>query len=228
MRRWLASSVAAVLWAAVGAALAAGDNNVYTCVDAKGHRLTSDRPIIECIDREQQVIGPSGQVLRKVGPSLTADEFRAEEERQRKAREERQRQLEEKRRDRALVTRYPDRDTHDRERQKALALVEGVIATARTRLAELHAQRTKLDSELEFYGNDIGRAPPTLRNQFADNDRAVAAQDRFIANQEDEKRRINANFDEELARLRTLWAATPALPVTTVASPTRSSSSAAH
>ena len=211
----------------MGAALAAGDNNVYTCVDAKGHRLTSDRPIIECIDREQQVIGPTGQVIRTIGPSLTADEYRAQEDKQRKVREERQRQLEEKRRDRALVTRYPDRDTHDRERQKALAVVDGVIATARTHLAELHAQRAKLDTELEFYGSDLDRAPPGLKNEFIQNDRDVAAQERFIAGQEDEKRRINTNFDDELARLRTLWAAAPVPPLT-AAAPTRSSSSAAR
>ena len=227
MRRWLAGSVAAAFWAGVGLAWAAGDGNVYTCVDAKGRRLTSDRPIIECIDREQQVIGPSGQVIQRIGPSLTADEFRAEEEKQAKLREERQRKLEEKRRDRALVTRYPDRATHDFERQKALEVVDGVIATAQGRLSELHDRRKKLDAELEFYGSDMERAPPGLKNQFIDNDRDVAAQQRFIADLQGQKRRINANFDEELARLTQLWAAPPDSTVP-VAAPTRVSSSAAR
>lgn len=224
MRPLLASSIAALLWAGTGLAWAAGEGNVYSCIDAKGHHLTSDRPIIECIDREQQVLGPSGQVIRKIGPSLTADEFHAEEEKQRKVREELQRQMDEKRRDRALVTRYPDRATHDHERQKALDVVDGVIATARAHLAELHARRRKLDTELEFYGSDVSRAPPGLRNQFIDNDRDSAAQERFIANQEDEKRRINANFDDELSRLNVLWAtATPT--AVTVAAPSPASSS---
>ncbi len=228
MRPLLASSIAVALWAGSGLGWAAGDANIYACTDAKGRHLTSDRPIIECIDREQQVIGPTGQVVRKLGPSLTADEFRAEEEKQRKVREELQRQMDEKRRDRALVTRYPDRATHDRERQKALDVVDGVIATAQTHLAELHAQRRKLDTELEFYGNDLAKAPPALRNQFIGNDRDVAAQEHFIANQEDEKRRINANFDEELSRLNVLWstAASTATPTPVkVAAPSRSSSS---
>ena len=47
---------------------------VYTCIDAKGRKLTADRPIVECIDREQKVLNPSGTVRAKVGPSLTAQE----------------------------------------------------------------------------------------------------------------------------------------------------------
>ena len=39
-----------------------------------------------------------------------------------------------------------------------------------------------------------------------ENDTNMAAQKRFIADQESEKRRVNARFDEELARLRQLWA----------------------
>ena len=45
---------------------------IYTCVDAKGRKITSDRPIADCIDREQVELNPSGTVRRKVGPTLTA------------------------------------------------------------------------------------------------------------------------------------------------------------
>jgi hypothetical protein len=197
--------VGAGLWAGVWVASAWGEPSIYTCIDAKGRRLTSDRPILECIDREQQELSPSGKVIRKIGPSLTAEEQRQQEEQRRKDLEERERQPEEKRRDRALVTRYPDRETHDRERQKALTLVDEVIATAKRRLSELHWQRKTLDNELEFYGNDMGKAPLSLKRRYDDNDHAIAAQNRFIADQEDEKRRINANFDDELTRLTKLW-----------------------
>jgi hypothetical protein len=35
----------------------------------------------------------------------------------------------------------------------------------------------------------------------------VAVQNRFIGEQEDEKKRVNARFDEEQARLKPIWAA---------------------
>ncbi|HET7868163.1 MAG TPA: DUF4124 domain-containing protein, partial [Burkholderiaceae bacterium] len=40
--------------AAAQAAGSAG-SGIYSCTDARGRRLTSDRPIIECLDREQRV-----------------------------------------------------------------------------------------------------------------------------------------------------------------------------
>ena len=46
-----------------------------------------------------------------------------------------------------------------------------------------------------------------LQRQIAENDEAVAEQQRFIAAQDQEKRRIAQRFDAELAQLRQLWAA---------------------
>jgi chromosome segregation ATPase len=184
--------------------------DIYTCVDAKGRRLTSDRPILECIDREQTQLSPSGQVLRRIGPSLTAEERAAEEEKARRAAEERKRLAEEKKRDQALLARYPDKAAHDKERAAALAAVDEVIQSANKRFEELQADRRKLDEELEFYKGDLAKAPAPLKRKFDENDQLVAAQKRFIANHEEEKKRVNARYDDELVRLRALWATKPA------------------
>jgi hypothetical protein len=184
----------------------ANAEGIFTCVDSKGRRITADRPIADCIDREQAEISPNGKVVRKIGPSLTADERLAEDEKARKLAEERSRQLDEKRRDRALLARYPDRTVHENERAAALATADGVIASAAKRSAELAVERKKLDTELEFFKGDMSKAPPHLRRQIQENEDQLAAQKRFIANQEVEKRRINARYDEELVRLKALWA----------------------
>ncbi|HYJ98195.1 MAG TPA: DUF4124 domain-containing protein, partial [Burkholderiaceae bacterium] len=34
----------------------------YTCVDSKGNKRSSDRPIPECSDREQRVLNKDGSV----------------------------------------------------------------------------------------------------------------------------------------------------------------------
>lgn len=187
---------------------------IYTCVDAKGRRLTSDRPIIECLDREQRVLTPGGTVKRKIGPSLTAEERAAEEEKQRVALEERNRLLEEKKRERALLTRYPDKAAHDQERRTALGKADSAIESANQHTQELAKERKRLDLELEFFKNDPAKVPPRLKRQIDENVRSVEAQKRFVLAQEDEKRRINVRFDEELDKLRHLWAqrATPVTP----------------
>lgn len=203
-----------VLGAVVAPALAqsAYPGGIYTCIDAKGRKLTSDRPIRECTDREQTVLNPSGTVRAIVPPTLTGPERAALEAKQRREAEERARQVEEKRRERALLVRYPNRSMHDKERQEALDSIAVVRQAAINRVKELQRQRKELDTELEFYAKDPSKVPPSLRRLVDDNEKSLAVQERFILDQEAEIARVNARFDEELARLQQLWAQIGAPP----------------
>ena len=178
---------------------------IYTCVDRNGRRLTADRPIAECLDREQRELGPSGIVRRQIGPSLTEQERAAQEAQRRKEAEARARELEERRRERVLTARYPDKATHDVERAAAIQLVDDVTATAEKRLVELAQQRKAFDVEMEFYKKDPSKAPMSLRRKIAENEESIAEQQRFIAGHDQEKRRVHQRFDVELAQLRRLW-----------------------
>jgi len=179
---------------------------IYTCVDGRGRKLTSDRPIPECADRQQRVLNPSGTVRAVVGPSLTGPERAALEAKQRREAEERARQAEEKRRERAMLTRYPNRAIHDQERAAALAQITVVRRAALNRVKELERQRKELDSELEFYAKDPTKVPPSLKRLIEENTHSMAVQQRFIAEQEEEMQRVNNRFNEELKRLQPLWA----------------------
>ena len=178
---------------------------IYVCTDARGRKLTSDRPIPECADREQKLLNPSGTVKGKIGPVLTAQQRAELEAREKADQQERARLAEEKRRDRALMVRYPNKDIHDRERREALAQVHLVIATANIRVKELQEQRVVIDRELEFYQKDPSKAPPLLRRQIDENTQGMAAQQRFVVDKLAEIKRVNDRFDTELARLNQLW-----------------------
>lgn len=178
---------------------------IYTCIDSKGRRITSDRPITECLDREQRELSSSGTVKRVVPPSYTAEE-RARIEAQKKAEEALQARIaEEKRRDRALLIRYPNQAVHDRERTEALAQIDEVISAVNKRAQTLLDQRKEVSAELEFYQNDVSKAPLWLRRKLEDNEQQVVVQQRFVVEQTQEKQRVNARFDEELVKLRQLW-----------------------
>lgn len=179
---------------------------IYTCTDARGRKLTSDRPIVECIDREQKVLNPSGTVRAKVGPTLTAQERADLEAKQKAELEEQARLNEEKRRDRALLTRYPTKAVHDKERAEALTQIGVVRQAAVHRVDELVRQRTVVNEEMEFYKKDPSKAPPSIRRQVDEVTQSLAIQGRFIADQDAEIKRVNARFDEELVRLKQLWA----------------------
>lgn len=189
---------------------------IYTCTDASGRKLTSDRPIAECLSKDQKELNPSGTVKRIVRPVMTAEEQRVAEQKQKEEAEERARQEEERRKNRALLSRYPNKAAHDKERTEALAQVDEVIKAAQKRIGELAEQRKKINEELEFYRKDPSKLPPALKRQLEDNERSVVVQRRFIGDQDDEKRRANARFDEELDRLRKLWAQA-ALPTSATA-----------
>lgn len=184
----------------------AGAQTIYTCVDGKGRKITADRPIVECMDRAQQELNRSGTVKRVVGPSLTAQERAAQEEKDKAAAEVRAREAEEKRRDRALLLRYPSRAVHDQERVTALAQVDEVIKASNKRTAELGEQRKAIQAEFEFYVKDPSKAPLSLKRKLEENDNSSAVQKKFIQDQEQEKKRVNLRFDEELVKLKQLWA----------------------
>ena len=201
-----------LVMAAIGLALASAgawaQSGIYTCVDAKGKRWTSDRYIPECSDREQKLMGSTGTVRAVVPPTLTAREREAQEALDKKAAEEAQKRSEEKRVQRALLSRYPNRASHDIDRAKALQSLEDSARASQHSIDDLRKQRAQLATEAEFY-KDASKMPAKLKRQFEENDQAVAAQQRFKANQEEEKKRVNARFDDELAMLKKLWAPAP-------------------
>lgn len=187
-------------------AQASVEGGIYTCIDAKGRKLTSDRPIRECADREQRLLNPSGTVRAIIGPTLTGPERAALEAKKRREAEEQARQAEEKRRERALLVRYPSRSVHDKERSEALTQISVVRQAALNRVKELQRQRKELDVELEFYAKDPDKVPPSLGRLVDENEKSMAVQERFIADQEAEMARVNSRFDEELVRLQQRWA----------------------
>lgn len=208
-----AASFFLVGFASVGVAHAQGKDvpagSIYTCTDAQGRTLTADRPIPACNDREQRELSPSGLTRRKIEPTYSAREMAEREDRAREAAVQAAKATDERRRERALLVRYPSAASHDRERNEALSQVDAVIQAAQKRIAELGEDRKKIDEELEFYKKDVSKAPGAMRRKLEDNTQSMAVQHRFIAEQEEEKKRVNARFDEERARLKPLWGPAP-------------------
>lgn len=193
--------VGAGLWA-MASAQAQG---IYSCTDSKGRRITSDRPIVECLDREQQQLGKTGIVRQVLPPSYTADERTKLDDKQRAENEIKARAAEEKRRERALLIRYPNQTVHDKERAEAMAQIDEVIAAVNKREVALKQQRKEVDVEMEFYQADPSKAPFWLRRKLEDSEKQTVVQKRFLEEQAQEKQRINQRFDEELVKLRQLW-----------------------
>ncbi len=209
----LRAACTAALWLvtfASGASAQASPNaaGIYTCVDDKGRKLTADRPIAECTNREQKLLNRDGSVRGVQPPTLTAEERAEKEARDRASIEARAAQADAVRRDRNLTARYPTEAAHNRGREAALDTVRLAIKSTELRLRDLAAERKPLLAEAEFYV--VKNLPAKLRAAMDANDAAIEAQRSAVGNQTAELDRINKLYDAELARLRALWAGAPA------------------
>lgn len=190
---------------------------IYTCTDDKGKQLRSDRPIVECNDREQRVLNKDGS-LRRIQPATPTPDERAEREaRERKVAEERAALNDAIRRDRNLKNRFPNEAQHNKARESALESVRVAMRASRQRIEELQAERKPLLEEAEFYR---GRQLPTrLKQQLEANETSQAAQRELIQTQEAELVRVNRIYDLELERLRKLWNGAPPGSISLVSAP---------
>lgn len=203
----LLATMSGIVSAAPPGASGKGGAGIYSCIGENGRRLTSDRPIPECIAREQRVLNSDGSVRRVLPPTLTAEErsLRDEEERRRAAEHRSLRDI--IRRDRNLLQRYPDEPSHHKARATALDDVRKAVKASEARLVALAEERKPLMLETEFYPNRP--LPPQLKAAIDANDASTEAQRNLVLFQQAEIDRINTSFDLELQRLRKLWAGAP-------------------
>ncbi len=172
---------------------------IYTCIDSNGRRISSDRPIAECMDREQRVLNPSGTTRQSIGPSLSEAERALQDERRRQEEARRLQSQEERLRQRALLSRYPHAEALARDRTGALAPLEEVIASASARLATLDAERARLEAQRrQGTSADIIRALEQVSQQRA-------SQERFLNDKRAEKEQVLRRFADMGRQLEALW-----------------------
>ena len=188
MRHYFSGGVAAGL-VLVCASGWAQSSAVYSCVDDRGRRLVSDRPIPECLDREQRVLGPSGVERQPLPPVLTKSE--------------RERIAEQRRLNQALLLRYPNRNAHEAARLQQAQQLDEVQAMARARLASLDELYLQAQKDLATQGSN---PTPEAQRAVKAAQMAVAAQKQSIETNELNRQRTMLRFDDEGRRLEKLWA----------------------
>lgn len=204
--RFVAGALGLSLGLAAWAQTPAPARGIYTCIDAQGRLLSSDRPIPECRDREQRELGPTGTVRRVIPPPPTPEERERAAARQQAEAEAAARAAEARRKEALLLTRYPDEAAHQRARALALQQVQAVIDSGRLYADHLERERQRLEEEMAFYQRNPASAPAALKQRVAQNAQQRQQQALFLADQEREKARIEAQYDAELQLLRRLWA----------------------
>ncbi|HET7773949.1 MAG TPA: hypothetical protein VFK82_09000 [Burkholderiaceae bacterium] len=189
--------------------MAAPPREIHTCKDDKGRTLTSDRPIPECLAREQRILNADGSV-RKIIPAPLTREQRAElEQRQAAEKAAEQRRQEERRRDLMLVSNYKTEAELDQAYIRALEVPVEALKASRIRIDELMKALTAVRKEGEFYEGKVW--PAALRSKLTEIQAGIEAEQRNIGNKAEDIRRVNERFAADRIRLRQLLTAQPRL-----------------
>lgn len=203
--------MAALLLGAAAAAQAQAQ--VYRCVDAQGRRLTSDRPIPDCMDRVQQVVHTNG-VVRTVAPTLSEAEAATYQALRRQGEPDQASQKDAARRDRALRARYPSPASFEQQRNATLGPLQERVEFTQRALKAVTARH-----QLALSKRTGPAAAPSSELEFTAHQ--VRYQQNMLRAHEEELRALAAQFDQQLARLRVLWAEDPATAAAAAAAVTQ-------
>ncbi len=196
VRPWLALGLILGLACADGWAQQQG--RVYTCRDANNRILTSDKPIPECQDREQRILGRDGTTIQVIPAPLNAEQKAAREVELTKKREEDDRRREQLRKDKALLNTYENVDDIDSKRQRALQQVEREARESEKRMGILEKQASDNAAEAEFYKKKA--MPADLRRRIDENEAATRAEKLLYNSKRDEVAQVNQKFDDDKKR----------------------------
>ncbi len=182
---------------AAGATLHA-QTRIYTCKDANGKTITSDRPLPECQGREGRVLSGQGATVKKIEAPLTPEQQAARDIEDQKKRQEDELRREQARRDKALLNTYAGVDDIESKRQRALAQVEREARESERRISLLERQASENRAEAEFYKKK--QMPADLKRKLDENEAALKAEKHLLASKKSEVAQVNVKFDEDKRR----------------------------
>lgn len=203
------SPVAVLLSVMLSVPVATHATEIYSCVDANGRHLTSDRPISACLDREQHVLSRSGAIKRIIPPSYTPSETAAIDARNRQEEAQRLQARAKAKSLAALLQRYPNALNHMAARMLEAGSVTSRIREGYIRLETIKNERAKLEEELAFYKKTPENLPVKLRLQEQAINESEKAANTYIVAQRQELVLLHKRYDAELALLETLWKQKP-------------------
>jgi PBP1b-binding outer membrane lipoprotein LpoB len=175
---------------------------IYTCKDATGRVITSDRPMIECANSAIRVLRPDGATKRLIPAPLNEEQKLQKEIADAKAREETARLRDQKQRDGALTAAFPTMKALEDSRKRQIAEINAEIDTSKKRIESKYPDLKKATAEMEFYRKQAAPYDVKSRIQLAAN--AILVEDQLIQAKRGEIQALNEKYDSDAKRLREL------------------------
>lgn len=173
--------------------------NMLCCQDpSTGRRVCGDSLPEQCRGRAYKILDGTGNVIKEVGPPMTAEQkAQAAAEIQRKKEEEAARQAQ-GRKDQALLATYSSVKDIDQARDRSVNDIQEAVKQAETKIVALQKQRKKYETEQEFYKNKP--VPPELAKNLRDIDSDIKAQTSVIDAKKAELDQVRVKYDQDKRR----------------------------
>ncbi|MDQ3028120.1 MAG: DUF4124 domain-containing protein [Pseudomonadota bacterium] len=123
----------------------------FKCVDEKGLTHVGDTPPEPCAKVVMYEVTRSGAIIRKIDPSLTAEQAKARVEADDRRKEADKIANEQKRKDLALLATYSTATEFDVVLERSIQPIQARIKVAQERMPAIDKRAKELGEELEFY-----------------------------------------------------------------------------
>jgi len=180
---------------------------IYTCKDASGRTITSDRIMPECANREVQEHGKSGVLKRSIAAPLTAEEKRQRQLAEEKKQAELAAIQSQKKNDRALLARFSTEDDIALARNRSLEVIQVPITRGKSLVDSLTKERKQVQTEVDAYLVRKAKIPTTLQYRLDQAEHNLQLEIKSLKENEAEIEVINAKYDQMLKRFRELISA---------------------
>jgi len=199
-----------VLLAALSAQAATPASGRFYCCD--GGRICGDALPEQCRGKAYRILDSSGNLLKEVGPPLTAEQKAQVAAEALRKKEQEEQAKEQRRKDQALLDTYATPQDIDLAQNKAEADVNLAIKGAEERIAAARKQRKKFEEEAEFYKKKS--LPPEIAKGLRDADHEIKTQQELLDVKKGDAATIKAKYDADRKRYFQLTGRAPAATAT--------------
>jgi hypothetical protein len=179
---------------------------IYSCTDADGRVISSDRPIAACSQRPMRELNADGSVRRIIAPPMTKEQQREQAALQKERQDEAWARKVQQSRDRNLLLTFEDERSLESMRRRGLADIDHEIRLATQRILSMDKElKIAQEAAAPWQEENPRKALPFhFQQRITDAANAILAEDALIADRNIERDRVNSRFDADARRLREL------------------------
>lgn len=180
-------------------ATAAAGEFFFCCQDpANGRRVCGDSLPEQCRGRSYRVLDRGGNVLKEVGPPLTAEQKAEQEAEVRRRKEQDEAAREQRRKDQALLDTYSTSKDIDVAQGMAERDVNGAIKNAEASIEASRTKRRKFETEAEFYKKQS--MPAALEKELRTIDHEIKVQQELLDVKKRELEAVRSKYEADRKR----------------------------